>query len=86
MSFWLILPSEFCGCFPQLCFLFLMNLHLVFRVRHFLTRIPLPPRSIASSKGLILQHAFAYQSQTSCMDLVKQWKSNKIQEDSALCI
>jgi hypothetical protein len=35
---------------------------------------------------LILQHAFAYQSQTSCMDLVKQWKSNKIQEDSALCI
>jgi hypothetical protein len=88
-EFWLILPSEYCGCFPQLYFLFLMKLHLVFgifTIRHFLTRSPLPSRSIAPSKDLILQHAFAYQSQTSCMDLVKQWKSNKIQEDSALCL
>jgi hypothetical protein len=53
----------------------------IFRIRHFLTRIPLPSRSIASSKNLILQHALASQSQTSCMDLDKQWnpiKSKKI--------
>lgn len=89
-EFWWVLPSKDCGCFPQLCFIYFpMNLHLVFRIftiRHFLTRIPLPSRSISSSKNLILQHALAYQSQTSCMDLVKQWRSNKIQEDSALCL
>jgi hypothetical protein len=88
-EFRLVLPSEYCGYFPQLYFLLLVNLHLdfkIFRIRHFLTRIPLPSRPITSSKSLILQHAFAYQSQTSCMDLVNQWKSNKIQEDSALCL
>ena len=31
-EFWLGLPSEYCGYFPQLCFLSLMNLHLVFRI------------------------------------------------------
>lgn len=44
-EFYLVLLSEYCGCFPQLCFFSLMNLHLVFRffkIRHFLTRIPLP--------------------------------------------
>jgi hypothetical protein len=88
-EFWLILASTYCGYFPQVYFLFLMNLHLVFRIfriHHFLTLIPLPSRSIASSKNLILQHALAYQIQTSCKDLVNQGKSNKIQEDSALCI
>jgi hypothetical protein len=52
----------------------------IFIIRHFLTRIPLPSRPITSSKSLILQHAFAYQSQTSCMDLVNQWRFKKIQE------
>ena len=59
----------------KIYFLLQVNLHLIFKIfkiRHFLTRIPLPSRPITSSKSLILQHAFAYQSQTSCMDLVKQ--------------
>jgi hypothetical protein len=70
----LVLPSEYCGYFPQLCFLFLMNCHMffkIFRIRLSLTRIPFPSRSITPSKKLILQHELAYESQTSCMDLVK---------------
>jgi hypothetical protein len=85
----LALPSEYCGYFPQLCVLSLMDLHLVFkffRIHHFLTWIILPSRSLTSNRNLTLQHEFAYQSQTSCMDLVNQGKSNKIQEDSALCL
>jgi hypothetical protein len=31
-DFCLVLPSKFCGCFPQLYFFFMMQLHLVFRI------------------------------------------------------